>query len=221
MCPPKGEKPYHCDWDGCGWKFARSDELTRHYRKHTGHRPFQCQKCDRAFSRSDHLSLHMKRHLWDRAMEWRPHLKKKENENRKKEKNKKQTLNCLQAVEQRDKLWCSRQKKKKEKNKQKKQSITYSLKSLSVPLEADPVFAHCTGDSTRPLSQGCKLLLKGTNWNLSYLTDKTWRTRCQPLFFFSFFFSVNWKCIFCQGNQEQQTKTTLEAFSQQNMPTHC
>lgn len=59
----KGEKPYHCDWEGCGWKFARSDELTRHYRKHTGHRPFQCQKCDRAFSRSDHLALHMKRHL--------------------------------------------------------------------------------------------------------------------------------------------------------------
>ncbi|XP_078008602.1 Krueppel-like factor 4 isoform X4 [Phascolarctos cinereus] len=59
----QGEKPYHCDWEGCGWKFARSDELTRHYRKHTGQRPFQCQKCDRAFSRSDHLALHMKRHF--------------------------------------------------------------------------------------------------------------------------------------------------------------
>jgi krueppel-like factor 4 len=58
-----GEVPYHCNLDGCGWKFAHSDELTRHYRKHTGHRPFQCQKCDRAFSRSDHLALHMKRHF--------------------------------------------------------------------------------------------------------------------------------------------------------------
>ncbi|KAJ8306077.1 hypothetical protein KUTeg_016622 [Tegillarca granosa] len=48
---------------GCGWKFARSDELTRHYRKHTGDRPFQCHLCERAFSRSDHLSLHMKRHI--------------------------------------------------------------------------------------------------------------------------------------------------------------
>ncbi|KGL83236.1 Krueppel-like factor 2, partial [Tinamus guttatus] len=56
------EKPYHCNWEGCGWKFARSDELTRHYRKHTGHRPFQCHLCERAFSRSDHLALHMKRH---------------------------------------------------------------------------------------------------------------------------------------------------------------
>ena len=31
-----GEKPYHCTYPGCGWRFARSDELTRHFRKHTG-----------------------------------------------------------------------------------------------------------------------------------------------------------------------------------------
>ncbi|EFO92538.1 hypothetical protein CRE_14961 [Caenorhabditis remanei] len=30
-----GEKPYECSWPGCDWRFARSDELTRHYRKHT------------------------------------------------------------------------------------------------------------------------------------------------------------------------------------------
>lgn len=61
-CLKIGEKPYVCNWDGCTWRFARSDELTRHYRKHTGDKPFKCQVCDRAFSRSDHLSLHMKRH---------------------------------------------------------------------------------------------------------------------------------------------------------------
>lgn len=27
-----GEKPYACSYPGCGWRFARSDELTRHYR---------------------------------------------------------------------------------------------------------------------------------------------------------------------------------------------
>ncbi|XP_050533008.1 Krueppel-like factor 6 [Daktulosphaira vitifoliae] len=46
----------------CPWRFARSDELTRHYRKHTGDRPFKCTQCSRAFSRSDHLALHVKRH---------------------------------------------------------------------------------------------------------------------------------------------------------------
>uniref|UniRef100_A0A3Q2V5I3 Kruppel like factor 5b n=1 Tax=Haplochromis burtoni TaxID=8153 RepID=A0A3Q2V5I3_HAPBU len=55
-------KPYHCSWEGCEWRFARSDELTRHYRKHTGAKPFQCGVCNRCFSRSDHLALHMKRH---------------------------------------------------------------------------------------------------------------------------------------------------------------
>lgn len=57
-----GEKPYRCTWDGCDWRFARSDELTRHYRKHTGAKPFKCVACNRCFSRSDHLALHMKRH---------------------------------------------------------------------------------------------------------------------------------------------------------------
>ncbi|ETE72759.1 Krueppel-like factor 7, partial [Ophiophagus hannah] len=43
----EGEKPYKCSWEGCEWRFARSDELTRHYRKHTGAKPFKCSHCDR------------------------------------------------------------------------------------------------------------------------------------------------------------------------------
>lgn len=58
-----GEKPYRCQWPECEWRFARSDELTRHYRKHTGAKPFKCGVCERSFARSDHLALHMKRHL--------------------------------------------------------------------------------------------------------------------------------------------------------------
>ncbi|PRD33705.1 UNVERIFIED_CONTAM: dar1 [Trichonephila clavipes] len=57
-----GEKPYKCSWTECDWRFARSDELTRHTRKHTGDKPFKCRVCERAFARSDHLALHMKRH---------------------------------------------------------------------------------------------------------------------------------------------------------------
>ena len=43
--------------------FARSDELTRHYRKHTGAQRFKCRVCERCFATSDHLALHMKRHM--------------------------------------------------------------------------------------------------------------------------------------------------------------
>ena len=63
-----GEKPYRCSWEGCEWRFARSDELTRHHRKHTGVKPFKCGQCERSFSRSDHLALHMKRHqTWKKS----------------------------------------------------------------------------------------------------------------------------------------------------------
>ncbi|XP_043527314.1 dendritic arbor reduction protein 1-like isoform X3 [Frieseomelitta varia] len=62
-CDFIGEKPYQCQWPECEWRFARSDELTRHYRKHTGAKPFKCAVCERSFARSDHLALHMKRHL--------------------------------------------------------------------------------------------------------------------------------------------------------------
>lgn len=47
LSSPAGEKPYKCSWEGCEWRFARSDELTRHYRKHTGAKPFKCNHCDR------------------------------------------------------------------------------------------------------------------------------------------------------------------------------
>ena len=57
-----GEKPFNCPIAGCTWAFARSDELTRHKRKHNGDKPFVCEFCQRSFARSDHLTLHMKRH---------------------------------------------------------------------------------------------------------------------------------------------------------------
>ncbi|XP_025898781.1 E3 SUMO-protein ligase EGR2 [Nothoprocta perdicaria] len=57
---PVHERPYPCPAEGCDRRFSRSDELTRHIRIHTGHKPFQCRICMRNFSRSDHLTTHIR-----------------------------------------------------------------------------------------------------------------------------------------------------------------
>ena len=58
-----GEKPFKCVWKDCNRSFARSDELARHKRSHTGERKFECPLCSRKFMRSDHLTKHAKRHM--------------------------------------------------------------------------------------------------------------------------------------------------------------
>ncbi len=57
-----GEKPFSCAWPNCDKTFARSDELSRHRRTHTGEKKHVCPVCKKAFMRSDHLSKHQKRH---------------------------------------------------------------------------------------------------------------------------------------------------------------
>jgi uncharacterized Zn-finger protein len=52
-----GDKPHICPLAECHFRFARSDELTRHLRKHVGVKPFRCFVCDRCFARSDHLKV--------------------------------------------------------------------------------------------------------------------------------------------------------------------
>ena len=49
---PVHERPYACPVNDCDRRFSRSDELTRHKRKHLGLKPFICNICERAFSRS-------------------------------------------------------------------------------------------------------------------------------------------------------------------------
>lgn len=68
---PAGEKPFSCHWEGCDKRFARSDELSRHRRTHTGEKKFVCIVCERRFMRSDHLTKHARRHMTaKRASSW-------------------------------------------------------------------------------------------------------------------------------------------------------
>lgn len=53
-----GERPFKCDEANCGKTFTRNEELTRHKRIHTGHRPFPCATCGKRFGRRDHLKKH-------------------------------------------------------------------------------------------------------------------------------------------------------------------
>ncbi|KAG7463101.1 hypothetical protein MATL_G00191900 [Megalops atlanticus] len=63
---PVHERPYPCPAEGCDRRFSRSDELTRHIRIHTGHKPFRCRICMRNFSRSDHLTTHIRTHTGEK-----------------------------------------------------------------------------------------------------------------------------------------------------------
>ncbi|XP_075044051.1 early growth response protein 4 [Mixophyes fleayi] len=64
--PKPHEKAFACPVESCIRSFARSDELNRHLRIHTGHKPFQCRICLRNFSRSDHLTTHIRTHTGEK-----------------------------------------------------------------------------------------------------------------------------------------------------------
>ncbi|KAL4640986.1 early growth response protein 2b-like [Arapaima gigas] len=66
---PVHERPFPCPVESCDRRFSRSDELTRHIRTHTGHKPFQCHICMRGFGRSDHLATHVRTHTGEKPFQ--------------------------------------------------------------------------------------------------------------------------------------------------------
>jgi uncharacterized Zn-finger protein len=55
------ERPFVCEWPGCGKGFARSHDCKRHTALHTAkHGAHVCAGCGKTFSRTDALNRHCK-----------------------------------------------------------------------------------------------------------------------------------------------------------------
>ncbi|KAK3908607.1 Histone-lysine N-methyltransferase PRDM9 [Frankliniella fusca] len=59
-----GEKPFSCST--CGAAFSDSSYLQRHMRIHTGEKPFSCSTCGAAFAQSSYLQMHMRIHTGEK-----------------------------------------------------------------------------------------------------------------------------------------------------------
>ncbi|CAH1250859.1 ZNF782 [Branchiostoma lanceolatum] len=55
-----GEKPYMCD--RCGLRFFEKPKMEDHIRTHTGEKPFKCKVCGRAFKDYSNLNTHRRLH---------------------------------------------------------------------------------------------------------------------------------------------------------------
>ena len=68
-----GEKPYVCD--RCGQRFAQASTLTYHVRRHTGEKPYVCDTCGKAFAVSSSLITHSRKHTGKNVTQGLPKIR--------------------------------------------------------------------------------------------------------------------------------------------------
>ena len=62
--PPRPvEKPFVCNWSGCGKRFRQSNELQHHIVIHTGEKKYVCNICNNCFMHSDKLLRYISKPL--------------------------------------------------------------------------------------------------------------------------------------------------------------
>ena len=59
-----GEKPFICEFEGCGRRFANSSDRKKHSHVHTSDKPYVCKVdgCNKTYTHPSSLRKHMKLH---------------------------------------------------------------------------------------------------------------------------------------------------------------
>ena len=60
----------HINVTQCDKAFSMKNDLDRHFRKHTGEKPYQCNQCDKTFSVKSDFDKHSRKNVGDKSYQY-------------------------------------------------------------------------------------------------------------------------------------------------------